>query len=307
VPPDATEPITFEVALRYRKFDTTYMRQFQGEEFDGNDLPVMTLATDSVTFPLSGAAPAEQTSAIPPWQRWNDYGIGLFLEGAGAGSGELRQAEAAFREVERLGRPDGPLNLARVYLEEGRLEDARAALARAVAFDPPAPAWSVAWFTALVDKQNGFLDEALEGLRAIVALDTPETRERGFDFSQDYRVLNELGQTLVERARMERGDDLGPARQAFLREAAEWFERTLALEPEDLAAHYNLAQIHAELGDEARAERHRALHAKYKPDDNALDRAIARARMANPAANHAAEAIVIHDLHRPGAYGLEAR
>jgi tetratricopeptide (TPR) repeat protein len=308
VPEDATAPITFEVALRYRKFDTTYVRHFQGEDFVRNDLPIMTLAEDAVTFPLAAgeAVPARiEDSPIPPWQRWNDYGIGLLLEGdEGPNRGELRQAEQAFLQVEALGRPDGPLNLARVCLKEGRLEDARKALARAVAHDPPAAPWSVAWFSGLVDKQNGFLDEAIESFRSIVELDSQETRARGFDFSKDYRVLDELGQSLVERARQERGEEGRERREALMREALGWFERALVLDPEDLPAHYNLALIHEELGDPQAAARHLALHARYKPDDNARDRAIAAARMASAAANHAAESIVIYDLQRQGTFEL---
>jgi hypothetical protein len=116
VPADVSEPITVEAKLQYRKFDTTYMKFFQGEDFDGNDLPIITLATDRVTFPLAGGPPAPATadSPIPKWQRFNDYGIGLLRKGnAGANRGELRQAEAAFARVEQLGRPDGPLNRAR--------------------------------------------------------------------------------------------------------------------------------------------------------------------------------------------------
>jgi hypothetical protein len=42
-------------------------------------------------------------------------------------------------------------------------------------------------------------------------------------------------------------------------------------------------------------------------DDNARDRAVAAARRANPAADHAAESVVIYDLQRSGAYGLTER
>ena len=54
------------------------------------------------------------------------------------------------------------------------------------------------------------------------------------------------------------------------------------------------------------AEKHLAFYRKYKPDDNARDRAIVIHRSANPAANHAAEAIVIYDLRRDGAHELGA-
>ena len=42
------------------------------------------------------------------------------------------------------------------------------------------------------------------------------------------------------------------------------------------------------------------------PDSNALDRAKTAARQRDPAANHAAEAVVIYDLQRPGAYGTDS-
>ena len=66
----------------------------------------------------------------------------------------------------------------------------------------------------------------------------------------------------------------------------------------------NLALIYDRLGEGERAGEHRALHARYKVDDNARDRAIALARIADPAADHAAEPVVIYDLQRAGAYGL---
>jgi len=48
-----------------------------------NDLPVVTIASDKITFPIEGAPDVPATnepSKIAVWQRWNDYGIGLLLE-----------------------------------------------------------------------------------------------------------------------------------------------------------------------------------------------------------------------------------
>ncbi len=45
------------------------------------------------------------------------------------GKAELRQAAEAFAAVEKLNRFDGPLNLARVYYREGRLDEAVGRLA----------------------------------------------------------------------------------------------------------------------------------------------------------------------------------
>jgi tetratricopeptide (TPR) repeat protein len=301
VPRDLKAPLDVEVRLQYRKFDATYVKYFKRDAAAKDDLPVITLASDRMTFPVKGAAAAAANAAsgIELWQRWNDYGIGLFRKG---GRGELRQAEAAFAEVEKLGRGDGALNLARVQLREGRLDDAAASLDRAAKAKQPAYPWSVTWFSGLVNKQNGRLDEAIRNFEDVIGTNFAEARKREFDFSKDYIALDELGQTLMERAKLERGPQRQPQREKLLRQAASWFEKTLLLDSEDLAAHYNLALIHAELGDDKRAAEERALYARYKTDDNARDTTVALHRMRNPAANHAAEPVVIYELQRDGRY-----
>jgi tetratricopeptide (TPR) repeat protein len=301
VPANARDSIEIDVQLLYRKFDSTYMKFVYGDDFV-NDLPIMTLAEDRIVFPIEGSPKAieTETSEIPEWQRWNDYGIGLLRKG-NKSRGELRQAEEAFHRVEFLGRPEGPINLARVYLAQGTVRDAAIdTLSRAAEFQPPAPSWQVAWFSGLVNKQNGFLDEAIASFRSIIELDDAETRAREFDFSQDYRVLNELGQTLFERAKQERGATREESRKEFLGQAADLFQKTLELDPENVAAHYNLNLIYQQLGLDDPAENHFNQYLKYKPDDNARDAAIAAHRASHPAADHAANAVVFYDLQRPG-------
>jgi tetratricopeptide (TPR) repeat protein len=317
VPEDLTEPLTFEVKLNYRKFDTIYYNYVFSPGYTNgqpflltNDLPIRLIAMDSIRLPVEGT-PAPGTngpSAIPPWQRWNDYGIGLLNKGErGSEKGELIQATQAFEEVEKLGRADGPINQARVFFKEGRLDDAVTALRRAGdtnRFNPSAPRWTIAWFTGLVNKQNGYLDQAIADFTSILEDRYPELVARGFNFGRDYEVINELGQTLFERAKMERGD---PAKQKeLLTAAARRFEDTLKIDSENVPAHHNLAQIYSLLGDTARAGDHRRLHEKYRPDDNARDRAHALARRRDAAADQAAQAIVIYSLQRPGAPGLSA-
>jgi tetratricopeptide (TPR) repeat protein len=299
VPENVRGPVRIEASLNYRKFDTTYMRYVQGDAFIRNDLPITTMATDIVELPVAGQRTVieAQNPAVESAMRWNDYGIALLLEGGGDARGELRQAEQAFTEVESLQEASGPLNLARVYFSEGRLEEAARALRRASNGEPPAPPWTIAWFSALIDRENGHLDEAIESLRYIIDTRFQSAHERGFDFSYDIRVLNMLGRTLFERARLERGDARQAARDELLEQSRDWFLKTLAIDPEDLTAHYNLAQVYTELGDTELAEQHRALHEKYRPDDHAIEQAVARHRSANPAADHAAAAIAIYDLN----------
>jgi tetratricopeptide (TPR) repeat protein len=333
VPADAGDSVRLDVKLNYRKFDTIYMNYVFGKGYSNgapfqltNELPIVTIASDSVTFPVDvggtsstsptsnqfgtpGARPSifSQTNAIPLWQRWNDYGIGLLLEGTdkGAEKGELLQAAEAFEQVEKLGRYDGPLNLARVYFKEGRLEDAVAALQRASKFNPPAPRWTVAWLNGLVNKQNGYLDKAISEFRSILEDRYEELDKRGFDFSLDYEVINELGQTLFERAKLERGNEAEQRR--WLTAAVARFKRTLEIDSENVTAHYNLALIYERMGERELAARHRSLHDRYRTDDNARDRAVAIARRRDPAADRAAQATVIYPLQRDGAFELNAK
>jgi tetratricopeptide (TPR) repeat protein len=155
-----------------------------------------------------------------------------------------------------------------------------------------------------VNREQGRLEQAEQNLRSVLSPPTAEMLERGFDFRLDYEVINLLGQTLFDRARQERGPDREASRRTLLEQAAEQFERTLALESENVAAHYNLQLLYAQLGQTEKSETHRRLHARYKPDDNAAGRAQRLARERYPAANHAAEAVVIYPLQRAGAPGL---
>lgn len=296
VPQDAEGPVRIEAALRYRKFDTRFYRFVQGEAFTVNDLPIATLAEDRLSLPLAGGPPvAPQDREIAAWERWNDYGIGLLRQGP---KGESRQAAEAFAEVESLGRPDGPLNLARVLYREGRLNEAGEALERAARAEPPAPPWTLAWLSALVDRDQGDLDAAIHALEALAETRFNQARERGFDFSRDYRMLNELGRALYERARQERGTTRQSARTALLDRARARLDQALAIDPEHAAAHHNLSLVLAELGETEGAERHRALHEHYRTDDNAAERAVTLHLSRNPTANHATAAVVIYDLGR---------
>src|SRR6056297_3437591 len=231
VPEDLTAPIRVEVKLQYRKFDQRYMnfvakenealgqiiRGHQpGQEYT-NNLPVTTMAVDTVEFPVVGVAQSVDNSPrdIPTWERWNDYGIGLLLKG----KAELRQAEEAFQEVEKWGRYDGPLNLVRVLNTEGRLDEAVDALNRADKFRDTEgyPRWTWAWLSGVVNSQQGRLEEAEQNLRSVLEDNTAEMQRRGFDFSLDIEVINLLGRTLFDLANIRQ-------RQQRLEESEAYFQ-----------------------------------------------------------------------------------
>jgi len=317
VPTDLTEPVEVEVKLLYRKFDQEYLDYVCKQAKEGdlpirghtlgqtmrNPLPITLLAADKVVFPVAGIekSPTNEKRDIPIWQRWNDYGIALLLEGQAANKGELRQAADAFVEVEKLGRYDGPLNLARVYNAEGRIDEAVEAIQRAAKHtDPPAPPWTIAWLSGLLNRQQLHFEAAEKNFRSVLEDHTAEMAQRKFDFSLDYEVINDWGQTLFELAKQQYGESRRSNRVKLLNDAAQAFERTLKIDSENIAAHHNLHLIYGQLGDATKANLHRNLHERYKLDDNARGRAVALARQKYPAADRAAEALVIYKLQPPG-------
>jgi tetratricopeptide (TPR) repeat protein len=304
VPSDADAPVRIESEVRYRKFDTTYLRYVDGDR-RVNDLPVMVLARDEVRLPVRGrdgrvhGAVARAADAIPEWQRWYDYGIGLFRESdRGPGRGAIRQADEAFERVASFEPAVGALARARVAVREGRLDDAAALLVKAGGDGVKSP-WTVAYFTALVDKQNGNFAKAAEGFRRVLATDFAGARERAFDFSIDVRVLNELSEVLLEQA-LAVPDETG--RGALAREAREVAQRSLQVDPEQAPAWWFVNRACEMLGDAEGAAAAREEHARYKPDENARDRAVRLARERYPWADAAAEATVIYSLGRVGRF-----
>jgi tetratricopeptide (TPR) repeat protein len=257
VPRDVTEAVELTARVRYRKFDYTYMEKVYGPG-KVPKLPIVDLCSDRVVLPLAGGKQVTaQEPPIPPWQRWNDYGIGCFLEGGptGKGGGELAQAERSFQ---RLLGPEfaqvkeapahGHLNLARVYLAQGRLDMARESLTRAGQCDPPAPWQTVAYFTGVLNLENTHFRKAISNFEQIL---DPQNRDpiRKFDFTKDYVVRDDLGKALFYRAQQEEGSTA----DRFLRRAVEQFEQVLELDAEDVVAHDFLNRCFARLGGEGRA------------------------------------------------------
>ncbi|NDH94022.1 MAG: hypothetical protein EBZ13_05695 [Planctomycetia bacterium] len=327
LPAELTGAVTLSARVRYRKFDSGYIGFIEQQLAADSPaalppLPIVDLCEDSVILPLHvdggrGEPVASQRSPIEPaWQRWNDYGIGCLLEGDFQGKqGELKQAEAAFQQVTAVpaGAAHGWINLVRVFLQEGRLPEAVAAVNAAAAATPPAPWWQLAWFGGVVAAENAAtprdLDRAIGDFQKILD-PANQPRSRGFDFSRDYVVRNRLADTLFKQAITA----TGPARQQLLLRAARHYETTRQADPENLTAHYGLAQCHARLADNAAStvdEQARAIAEEpFRPDGRRLPRLfalrdqLAKAAETRPmsAVEHAGLAAIhraIHSLLRP--------
>ncbi len=315
IPESIDQPVEVTVKLNYRKFDRGYIdfmdkafkdgdRDFKNRGAGENPLPITLIAQDRVVFPVtkrggemveatdSGAEPIKET-----WQRWNDYGIGMLL----TGNAQLKQATEAFEHVEQLGRYDGPLNLARAYFSEGVPDKATECLLRASRMSPPPPAWTFAWLSGEVARQQGQFETAAKNLHSVLYDDNKERRDRGFDFSRDYIVRNQLGSAYYDLALAAQQRDEEDLYDMNLDKAFAEFQMVLAIDSENVMAHAHMAAIYERRGDHERSKEHLAANLKYKPDDNAGDVGKREARGKYPAANVAAEPLVIYSMQRSGA------
>ena len=323
VPKDISAAIEVTVKLNYRKFDRGYIefmdqafkpgdRDFAKRDAGINPLPITVIAQDKlllpvvladgtrIEVPVDSEQGGSKKAIEPTWQRWNDYGIGLLL----TGTAQLKQAAEAFSQVEKAGRYDGPLNIARVFFAEGNLDGATEALARSVAMEPKPPVWTSAWLSGEIARQQGQFDVAVDNFKSVLYDQTEERNKRQFDFSLDYVVRSQLGSAYLDLALAAASAEDDDGKQRYLKLAQSEFERVLEIDTENLMAHANLVTVYERLGFEDKAQFHRQANLRYKPDDNASNLARRPARQKYPAANRAAEAIVIYLMQRPGAPGL---
>ena len=289
LPEELSGEITINAKVLYRKFDTNYYRLFSEDSSRMNDLPIVTLATDSQMIFVNAETQTESIiSDKQDWKRWNDYGIGLLR------SKSFKQAEDAFMQVAKLGRAEGWVNLTRAYIQQGRLDEAQESLYQASQNKEFRYTWQLAYFAGVIDLQNGFLEKALQNFSRVYNTEFKNAQDANFDFSKDYKFVTMYAQTLFQRSKMLQNSE----QQKYQQRSLELFNDVLALNPEWADAHFALSQVYAAMGDTEMYNQHKVLHNKYKTDDNSKDSVIAIARAKNEAADHAAEAIAIYKLDK---------
>jgi tetratricopeptide (TPR) repeat protein len=205
------------------------------------DLPIVIVAENEVTLPVVARnAPALQPKTIvlkDEWQRWNDYGIGLFLQG------DLKAAAAAFQKVTEADpkNPDGWVNIGRCAVQEGDMDRARAVLQEALSLSPNLARAN--YFYARVLRADGNYEGAAARLRMVLA-----------QYPRDRVALNDLGRVLFLQRKYS--------------EAVKTLESVLEIDPEDLQAHYNLMLCYNGLGNEKLAKEHQARYLRFKADES---------------------------------------
>ncbi|HYH00389.1 MAG TPA: tetratricopeptide repeat protein [Terriglobales bacterium] len=237
--------ITSQVAPGYD--DTRYVFTGDTSTVSGRlrripDLPIISISESEVTLDVAPNTakpqPARAVLDAEDWTRWNDYGIGLLLQG------DLRGAQRAFEKITEIDETnvDGWVNLGRVAVQEGDTARARQVLERALQLKPDLARAN--FFFAKVLRNEGRYDEAVQRLRLVLS-----------QYPRDRVVINDLGRLLFLQRKYE--------------EAVSEIKRVLAIDPEDLQAHYNLMLSYQGLGRDDLAQQHQKLYLRFKADESA--------------------------------------
>jgi Tfp pilus assembly protein PilF len=297
VPKAARGPISFTAKLNYRKFSWYFTQfayagqpkpgqdpallaadhnglqyQFSPASIPANvsgkirdripDLPIITLAEAHAVVPL-GQPAWTATVRKQDRERWNDWGIGLLLQG------DLKGAEYAFQKVTEAepGYADGWLNVARALIQEGETERAKPYIEKALQIDSGlARTW---FFKAQIQRADGDYDGALESLETVRS-----------KYPRDRVALNQIARILFLKREYVRA-------LAALKEVS-------SVDPEDVQMHYTRMLCYRGLEDAKGAAREEALFRRFKADE--ASQAITEGRrMISPEDNNERQAIHDHE------------
>jgi len=237
IPAGAKGPLTVTARVNYRHLRQSYLNNVLGKDHQAYPVVALASRTRTLTIGDNPPTPADK-SDNPDWMRWNNLGI-AYLD-------QLQYADAmhAFEQVVRL-RPDyadGHINIGLTYIEWEKYSAARSGLEQALALSPNNA--RALYYLALVERREGHYDEEVADLQRVV-IQYPQARD----------PRRELGIAYYQRHEYD--------------EAKEQFEALQKIDPDDLAAHYNLAVLYRRLGMKDKAAEQAASFATKQVDPGA--------------------------------------
>ncbi len=237
IPAGVKGPLTATARMNYRHLRQSYLNNIFGNDHPA--YPVVELASCTRTFNLGdnpATTPDRQDNA--DWMRWNNLGI-AYLD-------QLQYADSmhAFEQVVKL-RPDyadGYTNIGLAYIEWEKYSSARPSLEKALELSPNNA--RALYYLALVERREGHYDEEVADLQRVVE-QYPQARD----------PRRELGIAYYQRHSYD--------------EARQQFEALQRIDPDDLAAHYNLAVLYRRMGMKDKAAEEAASFATKQVDPGA--------------------------------------
>jgi tetratricopeptide (TPR) repeat protein len=237
LPKQGAGQVTLTATVRYRRFDQHFIDYAMEQKHYPQPVIEMSSTTKILKIGENAAVPAAPEEN-KEWMRWNNYGIALL------DAQQYPAAVDAFQKVAGL-RPDYAdafTNIAIVEIAWERYDDAKPHLAKALSLLPGDP--RALYYRALVERNAGQVPQAIADFQAVLA-QYPRAKD----------ALRELGFSYYQQ------HDYAQARDAY--------EKLQAIDPDDLAAHYQLAILYRRLGEKDKAAVESAKFADQKDDPTA--------------------------------------
>ena len=262
IPRTFTPPLTVKARLRYRSLRPDFAQWVSAK----TAVPITTLAEEQVVVPLTGGT-GQKRPETETALRFVQYGLGLL---APKDAPDAARARRAFLIAQRLApnRPEPFLGLGRAYLAEPELLAARAQFDAALRLAPDNP--SAQADLGVVYSKQGEYDRALNLLRPLA-----------LRFPQDGALQFDLGLTLF--------------RSGDYRAAVNAFQNSLAADPDNPAAHFQLKQCFQHLQRVPEARREEAI-GQYLAEDRLASLLVPPYLRAHPDARQSAQPIPEHRL-----------
>src|ERR1700678_43221 len=232
MPSDAAGAVTVTAKVNYRHLRQSYLNNIFGKDHPA--YPIVEIASRTRVLKVGDNEPeTPDPSDNQDWMRWNNLGIALL--------DQLQYSDAlhAFGEVVKL-RPDyadGYTNIALADIQWEKYASARGAIEKALALSPTSA--RALYYSALLERRAGHSDAEIADLKEVV---------RQYPQSRD--ALLQLG---ISYYQQHQDDD-----------AMHVFQALQAVDPDDLAAHYNLSVLYRRMVMTEKAAEQQAMFANKR-------------------------------------------
>jgi tetratricopeptide (TPR) repeat protein len=234
IPADIKGPIKVTARVNYRHFRQSYLDNVFGPDHPA--YPVVEIASRTRILNIGSNDPVKPDPGDnPDWMRWNNLGIG-YLD-------QLQYADAiqAFSEVVKL-RPDyadAYTNIALTEILWEKYGSARASIEKALMLSPNNA--RALYYAGLLERRAGHPDAEVADLLEVVR-QYPDSRDARRDLGISYYQLHNYDEAMRQFVELQR------------------------IDPDDLAAHYNLSILYRRAGMLDKAAEQQALFVTKKFD-----------------------------------------
>ena len=237
MPADLNGAVTVTAKVNYRHLRQSYLNNVLGADHPA--YPVVELASRSRVFKIGENLPeSAQANDNAEWMRWNNLGISLLDQS------QYMEAVGAFGEVVKL-RPlyaDGYTNVGLTEIVWEKFESARKAINRALSIDPLSA--RATYYDGLLERRAGNTAKEIADFNKVVEM-FPESRDARRELGISYYQNNDNSRAL------------------------EQFQALQKIDPDDLAAHYNLSILYRRMGRPKEAREQQAMFVDKKVDPGA--------------------------------------